>query len=174
MKKKDTAQIEGVTNDKNPRSTSAEFIRIVGSVFYIDRNETFLEVEYSALDGTTKFLRVPRELSLSPTKFADVLMKTDANLSDPVKAVKAALIVKSNRYREMTRRTGWHEGKSFVYPTKTFGKLSERLLYDRVKQIPHWAFAGERWMLGGTGLRNHASSRIISFSPPASPPPVAF
>lgn len=111
-----------------------ENIRITGSLFHIDRNESFYQVEYPALNGQLKVLTIRRDLFRTPTKVADLLMAADAKLAAPVEAVKAALLNKSIQHYELTGRTGWH-GSSFVYPTETMGELSGQLFYDRARQI---------------------------------------
>lgn len=119
------------TTSKNTKGR----LRVLGSVLRIDEDESFYNVEYTALGGDTKTMLVPRELFRTPTKVADMLIRAGADLPDPVEAVKAAFLTKGTRHHELTRRTGWHGPSSFVYPTETFGDRSGALLYDSVKQI---------------------------------------
>jgi hypothetical protein len=113
-------------------------IRITASVFHIDIAESFYEVQFPTLGGEVKTLRVARELFRIPTKVADALVKAGADLADPVQAVKSAieaLLLNKPPHSESTRRTGWQDGSSFVYPTETFGRLAGQQLYDGLNQI---------------------------------------
>ncbi len=50
-------------------------------------------------------------------------------------AAKALSVTNTPSHLEITRRTGWHNGASFIYPDETFGELSGKLLYDGATQI---------------------------------------
>ena len=124
------------THEHDSSTTSpnaAGSIRITASGYHIDNAESFYEVQFPTLGGKVKPLRIARELFRIPTKVADVLVKADADLTDPVEAVKnakEALLTSKPPHFELTRHTGWHDASSFIYPTETFGRLSGQRLYD--------------------------------------------
>lgn len=126
-------------NGKTTKTSEAENpLRIVGTAFHIDRNQSFLAVEYPSLEGRQKRMLIPRELFRVPTRVADELIRCDARLDAPVAAVKMAIAKMDGRtlpHIQLTRRTGWVGETSFVYPTKTFGALDGKFLYDPVDQI---------------------------------------
>ena len=109
-------------------------VRITATVLNIDHNETFYELVYRDLDGKSSTKRIPKELFRIPTKVVDDLSKHYAALPDDsvaaVELVKNALQAKSDRKYRLTGRSGWHDESTFVYPTKTFGKLAGQLIFE--------------------------------------------
>lgn len=119
-------------------STGTQSVFIKATVFHIDDGESFNEVEFPTLGGRTETLRIARELFRSPSKVADLLIRANAQLSQPLQAVTAATAqskAKAPPYFEITRRTGWHNSSSFVYPGETFGELAGKLKLDEMDQI---------------------------------------
>jgi hypothetical protein len=114
-------------------------VRITATVLNIDRNETFYDVSYLDLEGKSLTKRIPRELFRQPTKVVDILTKAYADLPDDsaaaVALVKDALQAKSEAKHRVTGRSGWRDPATFVYPTKTFGKLAGQLIFESSNDI---------------------------------------
>ena len=133
---KDNSPHEHDTSTTLP--SAARGIRISSSVLHIDNGESFYDVQFPALGGRDQTLRIPRELFRTPAKVADMLVRAGADLADSVQAVRDALkasLTNKPKHSELTRRTGWKDTSSFVYPTETFGALAGHLLYDGPNQI---------------------------------------
>jgi Domain of unknown function (DUF927) len=113
-------------------------ILITATVLNIDEIETFYDVCYKDMDGKKRTTRIPKELFHTPNKVVDLLTKAYADLPDErpaaVDLVKQALELKSDRKYRVTSRCGWQDD-SFVYPTKTFGKLADQLIYEGASDI---------------------------------------
>ena len=143
----------------NQAPASAESVpelRIITMILRIHDGKSYYRVQYRSLDGTTKTKLVSRELFRTPTKVADILVGSDANLLDPVASVKAALLgAKSVPYLEMTWRTGWHGHQDFVYPTETFGWRSGRLFTMPARTLTRpWGCKAGPWPAWADGLRD--------------------
>jgi len=70
------------------RMTGGEPLRITATVFNIDRDETFYEVRFTAVDGRTRNVRLGRELSLTPDLIVSELIRLGASLSDDRKVAR--------------------------------------------------------------------------------------
>jgi hypothetical protein len=147
-------------------------VRITATVLNIDRNETFYEVVYRDMDGKSRTKRIPKELFRIPTKVIDILSKAYADLPDDsvaaVALVKDALQTKSDHKYRVTGRSGWYEAATIVYPTKTFGKLAGKLIFESSSDIdPALGMQGgtvEEWREGLREPCNHSDFLILTIS----------
>jgi hypothetical protein len=134
---RDSGQTEG---ERRAATAALERIRnglpvsITATVMDVDRTEAFYSVRYRDVQGDWQTRKVPRELFQHPGKVVDDLLKVGADLPDDSKLatnlIHDAVRQKSGLVRYRTGRAGWYDGKSFVYPGRTFGKRDEDLLYE--------------------------------------------
>jgi Domain of unknown function (DUF927) len=79
-----------------------------------------------------------REKFIAPPAVVAELLKANADLpdnpKDAISEVIRAVATRSNRTRQITSTTGWHD-TSFVYPGETFGPLAGKLKHDGVSGI---------------------------------------
>ncbi len=109
-------------------------LRITDIVCNIDTGESFYKVRYIDCDGKVVRKLIGREQFLKPAHVVNILVK--AHWACPDGQDKCVQIVndavrrrRKQRYR-VTKRTGWYEGTTFVYPTQTFGQLGGQLRYE--------------------------------------------
>ena len=101
--------------------------------------ETFYEVQYSDVEGALQTCLLPREFFQRPTKVVEQLLKVGASLSHDKNAaldiVKRVVETIPGATRRITRRGGWNDKESFVYPGQTFGNLKGRVDYQKSDKL---------------------------------------
>jgi hypothetical protein len=124
------------TADKKP--IVSKKLTVVGTEFHIERRESYYKVRFLDVAGQQQTILVGREKFIAPPAVVAELLKANADLpdnpKDAISEVIRAVATRSNRTRQITSTTGWHD-TSFVYPGETFGPLAGKLKHDGVSGI---------------------------------------
>jgi hypothetical protein len=124
------------TADKKP--IVSKKLTVVGTEFHIERRESYYNVRFLDVAGQQQTILVGREKFIAPPAVVAELLKANADLpdnpKDAISEVIRAVATRSNRTRQITSTTGWHD-TSFVYPGETFGPLAGKLKHDGVSGI---------------------------------------
>jgi Domain of unknown function (DUF927) len=155
-------------------------LRIIGTVYHIERRESYYRVAFRDLDGKRRVLDIGREQFQRPSTIVSLLLKRHADLpEDKSKAeglVRRAVKERGDRNIRMTSRSGWR-GSSFVYPTRTFGPLAHRLVHEGVGGIdPALGLSRGTLRAWREGLRKpceYSDFLIFALSVPAAGPLLA-
>ncbi len=113
-------------------------VKIKCPVQHVSKNLSFYRVEFRDLDGSPKWMDIPRRSFSKPTEAIGLLLDSHAklppNLADQKEALTDALRdMASNTTVKITSRLGWDGSGgdlSFVYFGKTFGSASNHLNLD--------------------------------------------
>jgi hypothetical protein len=127
---------KNTTTNKKP--IVSHTLSILGSEFHMERRESYYMVQFRDVAGQMRTIRIGREKFIAPPAVVAELLKANADLpddaGDAIKKVTQAVATRSNRTRQITSRTGWHD-TSFVYPGETFGPLAGKLKHDGASGI---------------------------------------